>query len=321
VSAAAKPLVPEHHFEIGRDHHGVSLFDFLDSAVGPVDRQAVQRAARAAELILNGEPAGPSVTLRLGDLLDLLVPVSELVRPTPTAVPVLFRDEQIVVGSKPSGMTFDAGRLGDRGSALARLRAEAGLGDVRPRPVHRLDKDTSGLVVAALGRDAERTLSSAFAAGEARVEYLAIVRTTIKTDGGEIDVPLGKKLRSDQVLRPDPDHGQPCLTRWAVAERLRGFTVLRLRPLGGRSHQVRAHLAARGHPVLCDAAYLEDSQLLLSQLKLHYRPKRGRPERPLLTRPALHAERFRWGDREVVAPLPDDLSVVLRQLRRLRPLD
>ena len=86
------------------------------------------------------------------------------------------------------------------------------------------------------------------------------------------------------------------------------------------SSQVRAHLAAWGRPALCDQLYGEDDRLLLSQLKIDYRPKRGRPERPLLARPALHASRFVLDELVIETELPDDLEVTLAQLRRLRPL-
>ena len=306
-------------YEVQREHHRRSLFDMLDALHGPLDRRAVQRLAAAGGVELNGEPVGPSVTLRTGDVVTLQEPIESLGRDdTRRAVRLLLEDGDLVVGCKPSGLAFDTSRHGTSRSALELLRDQLTT-DARLRPVHRLDKDTSGVVVTARGQEAEKALIAALKAGEAHVEYLTVVRGH-PGDEGEIDVPLGKRKKSDAQLIPDEGHGFAALTRWTCEERLRGFSILRLRPLAGRSHQVRAHLAQLGFPALCDAMYGEDDRLLLSQLKIDYRPKRGRPERPVIARPVLHASAFQHGETRVEAELPDDLSVLLAQLRRLRPL-
>jgi len=278
----------------------------------------VRRAGAGGELLLNGAPAGPSVTLKLGDVLQLLVSPETLARQTQLSVSLLHRADGLVLAAKPSGLPFDSSR---RGGSCALDSIQALCDGSRPRPLHRLDKETSGVVVAALNRDTAEHMAAEFSADRAQVEYLAVVRGPMPDERGEIDLALGKGRRSSATLRPDPGHGRESCTAWEVQERLSGFTLLKLMPQrGGRSHQVRAHLAALGNPALCDAAYHEDDRILMSQLKLRYRPKRGKPERPLLARPALHARAFRHDDLVVEAPLPEDLEVLLAQLRRLRPL-
>ncbi|MCB9897570.1 MAG: RluA family pseudouridine synthase [Planctomycetes bacterium] len=280
----------------------------------------MQAAARDGHLLLNGEPVGVGVTLRQGDELRVAVPLESLRRRDKTRIAVLYRDGALVVGSKPSGLAFDAGRHGGGRNALEALRASLDT-EARPRAVHRLDKPTSGVIVAALDNETERALLDALRDERAHVEYLAVVRGRFPDDEGVIDLPLGKRKKSDAVLRPDPHHGTPCATAWRVLERLSGFAILRLQPRqGGRSHQVRAHMASIGYPILCDRDYGEDDRLLMSQLKIGYRRKRGRPERPLLEHPALHAQAFVLDDLRVEAPLPDDMTVLLAQLRRLRGL-
>ncbi len=309
------PPFHEHAYEVDREHKGLSLFDFLDAVAGPLDRKALVSAARARLVLLNGQPAPAGSTLREGDLVQLELPRERLQRARATELPILHRDGELVVADKPPGIPFGESRRGGE-SAVERLAQQV----PGARPVHRLDKETSGAVVAALGREAEARLSAELRGGTARVEYLAVARGAPAEDEGRVDVPLSRRRRSDTRLEPDPAHGEPAATRWSVLERLRGFVVLSVVPEGGRSHQVRAHLAAAGLTVLCDAVYGEDDRLLLSQLKLDYRGKRGRPERPLLQRPALHAARIVRGPLVVVAPLPADLQVVLAQLRRLRRL-
>ncbi len=304
------------HFEVCREHKGLSLFDFLDAVAGPLDRKRMLAATRQGQVRLNGQPVSASTTLRLGDLVELLLDAEELTRPAAPTLAMLYEAPHVVVANKPSGMAFGEGRRGGSGSAVELLRARfAGL-----RPVHPLDKETSGVVVAALGKAQEADLDAAFDACSARVEYLTIVRSALMEDEGRVEVALGKRHRGANRLEPDPEHGAPASTCWKVEERLRGFAILRVWPEGrGRSHQVRAHLAALGWPALCDALYGEEDRLLLSTLKADYVAKRGRPERPLLAHPALHAERFVHGPLVVAAPLPEDWSVLLAQLRRLRP--
>ena len=303
-------------WEVGREHKGLSLLDFLDGVAGPVDRSRLQATARKGGLLLNGAPASPGNALRVGDIVELDTDPAQLSRPPVRQVPVLHEANGLLVADKPSGVPYSEGRRPGH-SALEQLRVGRG----RLRPLHKLDKETSGVVVIATDAAVEQALTAEFLANEARVEYLAIVRGNLREDGGRIDVPLGKRRRSDVRLEPDPDKGDPAATDWQVVERLRGFALLRLVPReGGRSHQVRCHLAAAGFPALCDALYGEDDRLLLSQLKLDYRGKRGRPERPVLARPALHAARFVRPGLAVESPVPAELEVALAQLRRLRPL-
>jgi len=307
----------EHRWEIGREHRGRSLYEALDALVGPIDRKALAGALRHELVRLNGVPVPLGTTLRLGDEIALHVPVEALQRRRAEALPILYESETLILADKPSGMAFDTPRGGLGISALSELSAHLGIGR-RARAVHRLDKLTSGLVVAGIGSEPTRALAEALQSGAAILEYLVIVRGRLPDERGEIDVPLRRRRRKDNRVEPDPDHGEAAFTAWSVVEALRGFSILRVVPRGGRSHQVRAHLAAIGHPTLCDALYREDDRLMLSEIKLDYRPKKGRPERPLLDRPALHAGRFAWIGVEVVAPLPHDLEVVLSHLRRLR---
>jgi len=306
----------EHAFEVDREHRGLSLFEFLDAVAGPLDRKALVAAVHARNVLLNGEPVTAGVAMREGDVVQLEIPREKLARAVRPEIPLLHRDAEMVVASKPAGLPFGESRRGGASAVELLVREAPGA-----RIVHRLDKETSGVVVAGLNAAAEKRLVEELHDGRAHLEYVAVARGAPDEDEGRVDVPLGKRSRSDTRLVPDPDRGEPCATTWRVEERLRGFVVLRVVPEGGgRSHQVRSHLAAAGLTVLCDALYGEDDRLLLSQLKLDYRGKRGRPERPLLAHPALHAERLVRGSQVVAAPLPEDLVVLLAQLRRLRRL-
>lgn len=312
------PLPPLAQQEIGREYHGASLLDALDALWGPVDRHRVHHAARNRQLHLNGEPAGPSITLRNGDLIELYLEPAELSRQVDTRIPWLHREDHFGVAAKPTGLPFDASRGRSGHSTIEHLQAGSPSG-ARPRPLHRLDKETSGVVVVAFDNKTERELAAALADGTAWIEYMVVLRWPPAEDEGCIDLPLAHGRRSDQGLHADPEHGRQARTHWKVAERWGSFALMRVRPEAGRSHQVRAHLAAFGHPILGDARYGEDGVIMLSQLKLDYRPKRRKPERPLLERPALHAERFvhEGLGLDLRAPVPHDLEVLIRQLKRL----
>ncbi len=307
----------ETYLEVTREQQGSSLLKYLDALAGPLDRRLVASAAKEGAFLLNGEPAGPSVTLRMGDQVHFNLDLAELSRTASEALVLLHEDDDFLVAAKPSGLPFDASRAGSGRSAVERMASFLPPECGRLRPVHRLDKDTSGLVVTAKNRAAEERLAAAFRAGEARMEYLAVIRRELRETSGRMDVSLGKRRKSDAKMIADPKHGRPSVTEWALERRFRGYSLLRLWATDtGRSHQIRAHLALSGHPVACDKLYGEDDRVQLSQLKLKYRPKRGQPERAICSRPALHATRFCWGSLVVEAPVPDDLAVFLAQLER-----
>ena len=151
-------------------------------------------------------------------------------------------------------------------------------------------------------------------------DYLALVTGVVLRDAGEIDRPL--EDAGAPASRRGPKTLVEAHTRWEVVERFQTHTLLRCHPLTGRQHQIRQHLAAVGHPLAVDPQYGGAAQLLLSKIKRGYRAPSKGEERPLLARLSLHAHRIVFASPasgqpvEVVAPLPDDLEVALRQLRK-----
>lgn len=196
----------------------------------------------------------------------------------------------------------------------------------RPRLVHRLDKDTSGAVLVAKTLEAERRLREAFDGGQVRKEYLALVEGEYPLeDGAEdvIDLPIGPDRKRSGVMRIH-DEGKPSRTRVWVERRYRGYTLLGCEPLTGRTHQIRVHLAASGFPLVVDPHYGRMQSLALSEIKSNYRPKRGRPELPLIARLTLHARSIEFpcvttgAPVRVEAPVPRDLERVLKQMAKVR---
>jgi tRNA pseudouridine32 synthase/23S rRNA pseudouridine746 synthase len=185
-------------------------------------------------------------------------------------VPVLHVDDRLVALDKPSGLLSVPGIGPDKRDCVARRIAARHAG---ARIVHRLDRDTSGVMVMALDPDAHRELSRQFHDREVEKTYVAVVAGRPLDDAGEIDLPMRKDMDPDRAGPRhliDHVHGRAALTRWRVLERSERSTRLELRPLTGRSHQLRLHLQAIGHPILGDDLYAPDDVVAMApRLLLH----------------------------------------------------
>ncbi len=204
--------------------------------------------------------------------------------------------------------------------------AEADAAVLPPWVVHRLDRDTSGVCVWAMTRETHRALSLAFQRREVAKTYWAIVTGRVTADAGEIDLPL-RPHPKDPLRMHVTKRGNEARTSYRVLERFRGYALLELIPHTGRTHQLRVHLQAIGHPLAVDPLYGSRSPLCLSDLKEDYRAKHGESERPLLARTPLHAREISFthpktGERvSFRSELPEDMEVVLKALRRHRRPD
>jgi len=198
-------------------------------------------------------------------------------------VRILLHDRRVIVVDKPAGLLSVPGIGPEKADCLvARLQATA----PGARIVHRLDFDTSGAIVLALDADAHRELSRQFQDREVRKRYVAIVAGHVGPDAGEIDLPLRKEALGSARQIVHPTEGKPSLTRWTVLERLDGppRTRLALEPHTGRSHQLRVHCLAIGHPILGDPLYAPPevrdaaARLLLHAERLAFtHPETGEP--------------------------------------------
>jgi len=243
-----------------------------------------------------------------------------------TPLDILLNDDAIVAVSKPAGLAAIAGRGEDR-NLLQTLAEQLGLPftgstDPRLRVVHRLDKDTTGVMLFAKTVEAQRHLSHQFQNNTIQKEYLAIVAGSPMADSGTIDAPLAPHPNDKLRMAVDPKKrlgGRPAVTDWRVEARARAFALFRAFPKTGKTHQIRVHLAHLGHPLAIDPLYGSADPIFLSQYKRNYRPTRGEEERPLIARLTLHAHRLTFvhpdgQPRTVVAPLPKDLRAAVRQI-------
>lgn len=232
--------------------------------------------------------------------------------------PILLEDELLIAFDKPSGLLIAPDRWSKETVNLMQLvHAHLSPGIFN---AHRLDRDTSGVVLCAKQKPALDALCLQFERGEVEKEYLALVHGAPPAASGEIDQPI-----SDDPQRPGKSkidrRGKPALTRYETEHAFRGWTLLRLRPRTGRTHQLRVHLKHIGCPIVADPWYGDRKPLLLSDIKRRYKAGPGE-ERPLLARLALHAHRLTvthpaTGARVTIeAPLPADFHLAIKQLTK-----
>ena len=313
---------------------GLELDEYLALLFPHMNKGYLRREVEAGRVRLDGMETRPSKRLLEGQVVVLDIDESKAPA-SPMAgevVPleVLYEDEDVLAFDKPAGLATEPERWDKAcGSVVGSLLAlaETRGGGFRPRIVHRLDKDTSGVMICAKDLDAERRLRRAFEESAVHKEYLALVEGEhpLADDEGEtIDLALGPDARRMGRQRVD-ERGRPSQTRVTVEERYRGYTLMRCGPLTGRTHQIRVHLAATGFPLMIDSFYGRRDECLLSELKRGYRKKPGRPERPLMNRLTLHAAcitfpRTDGSPTTVVSNLPADFVRLLRQLAKVRRL-
>lgn len=241
---------------------GARLDRFVSGATA-LSRAAAQQLIEAGNVLVNGTPAAKSHKLAAGDVLHIHIPPpreSELVAQD-IPLNVVYEDEWLLVVNKPKGMVVHPAAGNPDGTLVNALlhHCAGGLsgigGEVRPGIVHRIDKDTSGLLVVAKDDDTHHGLSEQFAAHSITRVYHAVVYGGFKQEEGEVDAPIGRSSQDRKKMAVTHKNAKHAVTTYRVKARYEGFTHLALRLKTGRTHQIRVHMAQIGHPLAGDAVY------------------------------------------------------------------
>jgi 23S rRNA pseudouridine1911/1915/1917 synthase len=295
------------------DQDGARLDHFLTALLPDQSRSHVQRLIKDGRVTGPAASLRPSTAVRAGQTYDVDIPPPAAATPEPEAIPIriVYEDEHLVVLDKPAGMVVHPG-AGHSGGTLVNallhhVKDLSGIGgELRPGIVHRLDRGTSGLMVVAKSDVAHQELSRQFSDREVDKEYIALVWGLVQP-GRRIDAPIGRDPGDRQKMSTRARRARNAVTRVTFAHHYKGVSLLKVAIATGRTHQIRVHLSAIGHPIVGDATYGGVHRRTGSNLRAVQR----------LERPFLHSARLAFthpadGRRvEFDSPLPLDLQAVL----------
>ena len=331
--------------------HGWRLDHYLGRLFPNYSRTSLQRAIETHAVLVNGLPAKPARRLRVNDCISVSLPAEPDSSLPAENIPldILFEDESLVVINKPPDMIVHPGRGNYRGTLAGALQFHFDqlsdiAGKLRPGIVHRLDRDTSGVLVVAKDNQVHHRLSGQFERREVTKVYRAITWGVMELDSDFIEtfVRVHSRHREKMQVCPSGGNARHAVTFYEVIDRFDGFTHVRLAPKTGRTHQLRIHMQYLGHPIVADRVYGGQETLRLSELNREPNSSPGGSNQKddvapstvdsehlknsddLISRQALHAHRLEFRHprsgkpMEFEAPLPDDFQRTLEALHKYR---
>ena len=287
---------------------------FLSQSLDNLTRSAAQKLLEGGHVLRGGKALKKNDRLSQGEEVSVLIPDPTTVEILPQDIPldVVYEDEDVIVVNKPVGMVVHPAPGHPDGTLVNALLHHCGdslsgiNGELRPGIVHRIDRDTSGLIIAAKNDGAHLALAEQLQDHSLYREYEAVIIGGLKDNQGVIDLPIARHPTDRKRMAINHYNGRRAVTHWTVLHRYPGYTHIQCRLETGRTHQIRVHLAAQGHPVLGDPVYNG--------------VRKGFPE---LVGQCLHARRLsflhpRTGERLMLeSPLPDYFTATLTRCQRL----
>lgn len=309
---------------VSEENQGERLDAFLAATQAELTRSAVQRLIEQGMVRVDGKEVKSSHKLSSGETVTLAIPPPE---PSAAAAEdmnlnIVFEDADVIVVNKPAGLTVHPGAGISSGTLVNGLLGHcsdlSGIGgEIRPGIVHRIDKDTTGILVVAKNDAAHQELSAQFSQHTVKRVYYALVFGSPKTDKGRIEGEIGRHPVDRKKMSGSARHGRHAVTHWKVLARYSGVTLLKLRLETGRTHQIRVHLSEAKHPLLGDSVYGGDARLgNIKDVKLRSLIKE-------LGRQALHAKTLGFihpssgAYVEFDSDLPEDMQRIIDYLDKM----
>ncbi len=328
MTASHNPETTTINLEVAAEFDQIRLDQFLTKKLDDLSRSKIQAIIRKQLVQVAGHLGKPSQRLSTGQSVVVQLPEAEPDGPIPEEIPlsILFEDAHLVVIDKPPGMVVHPAKghwAGTLAAAVAfHFKNLSTIGGVtRPGIVHRLDRDTSGVILIAKNDEAHAKLTEQFENRTVEKEYVAIVSPAPDHDRDWIDKPIGMHpyQREKMAIREGHTSSRNAQTFYEVVERAGGFAWMRLLPKTGRTHQLRVHLASIGCPILADKLYSGRAKIMLCELTLN-----EQDQTVLIGRQALHAHRLAFahpvtGNRlEFIAPVPAEMTTAFDLIKQHR---
>lgn len=308
MTLPVEPLPEVTAFILPPEEAGERLDRVLAARFPQLSRAQLQRLIRSGAITVNDAVVRPAYRLTPGDRITVTFPEEPTVRPESLPLDIIYEDEYLLVVNKPAGMVVHPAARMVSGTLVNALLAHCSqVADVggpdRAGIVHRLDRETSGLIVVAKNSEVHASLQRQFQRRLVRKTYVALVEGEVHPREGIVEVPIGRDPK-DRTRMAVSRTGRPAVTQYRVVEFFPQYTLLEVRPHTGRTHQIRVHLAWLGYPVVGDRVYGRRRQTLL-------------PDRHFLHARELAFTHPITGEKLVLsAPLPPELAALLNRMRR-----
>ncbi|OHB40746.1 MAG: hypothetical protein A3K25_08710 [Planctomycetes bacterium RIFOXYB12_FULL_42_10] len=323
------PQIKEVTFDIKKVFDDKRIDRYLASRLPDYSRTFLQKLVKEGAVLVNGRTVKSSYDIQKGDLISVRVPVFEESKVVPEDIPIniVYEDDYLMLINKPYDMVVHPAGGHPSGTLVNALAFHCQNlsqvnGPLKAGIVHRLDRDTSGIMLTIKSDAVHSHIAMQFEKRYVKKEYLAVVEGELMLDSDEISLPIARHKIDTQKMAVRHDIGKEAVSIYEVIERFRGYTLVKVMPKTGRTHQIRVHMRAIGHPVVADFMYSNQESCYLSDL---LQKEREPGEVPIIERQALHAHRIEFfhpiqnKKMEFEVDMPEDISALVNALRDVRP--
>lgn len=316
-------------FEIKKTFEDRRIDRYLVARLPDYSRTFIQKLVKEGTVLVNGRSVKSSYDIQKGDTISVRLPALMESKIVPENIPlnIVYEDDYLMLINKPYDMVVHpAGRhySGTLVNALAFHCQNLSQvnGPLKAGIVHRLDRDTSGIMLSIKSDAVHSHIAMQFEKRYVKKEYLAVVEGEVSLDSDEINLPIGRHKNETQKMAIRRDIGKAAVSVYEVLERFHGYTLVKIMPKTGRTHQIRVHMRSIGHPVVADFMYSSSEACYLSDL---LQKEREPGEFPIIERQALHAHKIEFFHpiqnkrMEFQVDVPDDIALLIKTLREVRP--